>query len=354
MPRKRGRRRKSRGRRGFRPTAGSATPRSKSPTAVRKIVVASLSGFGASGPRAGQASYDIVAQATGGLMALTGFPDGPPVRGGGALGDFVGGLYLALGIVSALLDRDRTGRARVLDLSNQDAVFAITDSAATIYADIGVKSERVGNQHPFTAPYDAHQARDGAFALAEDMADWGFSLEEKYFLAAAVAGTVTDVERIDMNDFTGISLTISAQNIADANAADTIEIVGDGVMTRNGHNTYVPGTDNAWILSHGNLHPSLLGELKHNRQQGGVVDRLAVATRRLEADSLCRLDGGLVKSVTQASQHTEYLELTRCVEDHLEHDLAFDLFAARLLGVGGTRLGYDLDRGVRVLGGAFA
>ncbi len=126
-----------------------------------RLVVAALSGFGATGPRAGQASYDIVAQASGGLMAMTGFADGPPVRGGGALADFVGGLYLALGVVAGLRDRDRTGRGRVLDLSNQDAVFAITDSWATIAAGLGMHAERVGNQHSFSAPYDALEARDG-------------------------------------------------------------------------------------------------------------------------------------------------------------------------------------------------
>jgi CoA:oxalate CoA-transferase len=131
-----------------------------------RCVVASLSGFGATGPRAGQASYDIVAQATGGLLALTGFPDGPPVRGGGALGDFVGGLYLGLGITAALLERERTGVARVLDLSNQDAIFAITDSAATIFSGIGVAMTRVGNQHPFTAPYDCFETRDGHVVIA--------------------------------------------------------------------------------------------------------------------------------------------------------------------------------------------
>jgi CoA:oxalate CoA-transferase len=130
-----------------------------------RCVVASLSGFGASGPRAGQASYDIVAQATGGLLAITGFAEGPPVRGGGSLGDFVGGLYLGLGIAAALLERERTGRARVLDLSNQDAVFAITDSAATIFAGIGARMERLGNQHPFTAPYDAFATRDGGHVV---------------------------------------------------------------------------------------------------------------------------------------------------------------------------------------------
>ncbi len=126
-----------------------------------RLVVAALSGFGATGPRAGEVSYDIVAQAAGGLLAMTGFPDGPPVRAGGALADFVGGLFLALGVVSALLERERTGVARALDLSNQDAIFAITDSWATIAAGLGIHAERVGNQHSFTAPYDALEARDG-------------------------------------------------------------------------------------------------------------------------------------------------------------------------------------------------
>jgi len=126
-----------------------------------RCVVASLSGFGSTGPRAGEASYDIVAQAAGGLLAMTGFPDGPPVRGGGALADFVGGLWLGAGLLAALLERERTGRARALDLSNQDAIFAITDSAATIFHGLGVPSPRVGNQHPFTAPYDALETRDG-------------------------------------------------------------------------------------------------------------------------------------------------------------------------------------------------
>jgi len=126
-----------------------------------RLVVASLSGFGQTGPRAGEGSYDIVAQASGGLLAMTGFPDGPPVRAGGATGDFVGGLYLALGVVVALLERERTGIARVLDLSNQDCIFAIADSAATIYAGIGAKMERVGNAHPFSSPYDSFATRDG-------------------------------------------------------------------------------------------------------------------------------------------------------------------------------------------------
>jgi crotonobetainyl-CoA:carnitine CoA-transferase CaiB-like acyl-CoA transferase len=130
-----------------------------------RLIVAALSGFGQTGPRAGEASYDIVAQAAGGLLAMTGPEDGPPVRAGGALADFVGGLYLALGLLAALVERERTGRGRLLDLSNQDAIFAITDSAATIAAGLGVRTERLGNQHPFTAPYDAFEAKDGYVAI---------------------------------------------------------------------------------------------------------------------------------------------------------------------------------------------
>ena len=126
-----------------------------------RLVVASLSGFGKQGPRAGEASYDIVAQAAGGLLAMTGFPDGPPTRAGGALADFVGGLYLAVGVLAGLRARDRSGRAPVLDLSNQDCVFAIADSAVSIFHGIGERFERVGNQHPFTAPYDCYPTTDG-------------------------------------------------------------------------------------------------------------------------------------------------------------------------------------------------
>jgi CoA:oxalate CoA-transferase len=125
-----------------------------------RLVVASLSGYGRTGPRAGGASYDIVAQASGGFLAITGFED-TPVRGGGALADFVGGLYLALGIVAGICERDRAGTARALDLSNQDCMFAVTDSAASIFHGIGQHYERVGNQHPFTAPYDCYPTRDG-------------------------------------------------------------------------------------------------------------------------------------------------------------------------------------------------
>ncbi len=126
-----------------------------------RLIYAALSGFGHTGPYAERTSYDIIAQAMGGLMAITGFPDGPPVRGGGALGDFIGGVFTAVGILCALHYRQRTGKGQLVDVSNMDAVFSMLDNWPTVYATTGQRPQRMGSRHPFTAPYDCFQARDG-------------------------------------------------------------------------------------------------------------------------------------------------------------------------------------------------
>jgi CoA:oxalate CoA-transferase len=125
------------------------------------LIYAALSGFGHTGPYAGRTSYDIIAQAMGGLMDLTGFPDGPPTRGGGALGDFIGGVFTALGILCALHYRNRTGKGQMVDVSNMDAVFTMLDNWPSVYAMTGRRPQRSGNRHPFTAPYDCFRAQDG-------------------------------------------------------------------------------------------------------------------------------------------------------------------------------------------------
>jgi crotonobetainyl-CoA:carnitine CoA-transferase CaiB-like acyl-CoA transferase len=126
-----------------------------------RLIYAALSGFGQSGPYAQRTSYDIIAQAMGGLMALSGFPDGPPTRGGGALGDFIGGVFTALGVLCAVHYRDRTGKGQMVDVSNMDAIFSMLDNWPTIYGLTGQLPQRMGNRHPFTAPYDCFHAKDG-------------------------------------------------------------------------------------------------------------------------------------------------------------------------------------------------
>jgi crotonobetainyl-CoA:carnitine CoA-transferase CaiB-like acyl-CoA transferase len=126
-----------------------------------RLIYAALSGFGQTGPYAKRTSYDIIAQAMGGLMALTGFPEGPPTRGGGALGDFIGGVFLAVGILCAVHYRERTGEGQMVDVSNMDAIFSLLDSWPTVSGVTGRLPERTGNRHPFTAPYDCYHAKDG-------------------------------------------------------------------------------------------------------------------------------------------------------------------------------------------------
>jgi CoA:oxalate CoA-transferase len=131
-----------------------------------RLIVASMSGFGQTGPWAPRPSYDIVAQAAGGLMSLTGFPEAPPTRGGGSLGDYIQGLFGAIGVLAALNARSRTGRGQAVDVSSQDAVFSILDNWPAIHAATGRLPARVGNRHLATAPYDCFQARDGWVVIA--------------------------------------------------------------------------------------------------------------------------------------------------------------------------------------------
>ena len=125
-----------------------------------RLIVGSLSGFGQTGPWSRRPSYDIITQAAGGFMSLTGFPDDPPTRGGGSLGDYVQGLFGAIGILAAVVARHTTGRGQVVDVSGQDGMFSLLDNWPTLHAATGRLPLRVGNRHLATAPYDCYRARD--------------------------------------------------------------------------------------------------------------------------------------------------------------------------------------------------
>ncbi len=131
-----------------------------------RLIVASLSGFGQTGPWAERPSYDIITQAASGFMSLTGFPGNPPTRGGGSLGDYVQGLFGAIGVLAALCARARTGRGQAVDVSSQDAMFSLLDGWPGIFAASGRLPQQVGNRHLGTAPYDCYRARDGWVVIA--------------------------------------------------------------------------------------------------------------------------------------------------------------------------------------------
>ena len=131
-----------------------------------RLIYCSISGFGQDGPRSSQPGYDAVIQAEGGLMSVTGDPDGPPFRVGVAIADLVAGLLAAQGITLALLARARTGRGQHVDISMLDGVVSLLSYHASIYLTTGATSGRVGNRHATIAPYETFPARDGEFFLA--------------------------------------------------------------------------------------------------------------------------------------------------------------------------------------------
>jgi crotonobetainyl-CoA:carnitine CoA-transferase CaiB-like acyl-CoA transferase len=131
-----------------------------------RLVVASLSGFGQTGPWHDRPSYDIITQAVSGFMTLTGFPGNPPTRGGGSLGDYVQGLFGAIAVLGALVARDRTGRGQAVDVSSQDAMFTLLDQWPSIFAASGRLPKQVGNRHLAAVPYDCYRARDGWLVIA--------------------------------------------------------------------------------------------------------------------------------------------------------------------------------------------
>jgi len=130
-----------------------------------RLVHCSITGYGHDGPYRDRPSMDLVVQAISGLMAKTGFPDGPPTKVGVTIGDQVPGLYAALGILAALRERDRSGRGQFVDVAMLDALIALLwDEPLDEFEAQGVP-ERVGNTDPRGAPLDVFRCEDGWIAI---------------------------------------------------------------------------------------------------------------------------------------------------------------------------------------------
>jgi crotonobetainyl-CoA:carnitine CoA-transferase CaiB-like acyl-CoA transferase len=131
-----------------------------------KLVYCSISGFGQTGPRWREPGYDAVMQAEGGLMSITGAPDGAPFRLGVAIADIVSGMFAAHGILAALLARERSGCGQLVDIAMLDSVAALLTYQAGIFFATGAAPARMGNRHPTIVPYETFGASDGEFVLA--------------------------------------------------------------------------------------------------------------------------------------------------------------------------------------------
>jgi crotonobetainyl-CoA:carnitine CoA-transferase CaiB-like acyl-CoA transferase len=114
-----------------------------------RLVYASSSGFGQTGPLANFPAYDTIIQAMSGIMSVTGFPDGAPTRVGTSLSDLLGGLYMFSGIASALFARERTGKGAHVDIAMFDSTLAFLEQSLMEYVATGSVPKRIGNRHPY-------------------------------------------------------------------------------------------------------------------------------------------------------------------------------------------------------------
>lgn len=194
-----------------------------------RLVFASISGFGQTGPAAGRPAYDIVVQAASGLMHVTGEPDGEPTLIGESIADVVSGLFASWAILAAVHERTRTGRGRRLDVSMFDATMALQPLIVARALATGTAPMRVGNRHPLSAPFGAFRAADGSFVVAV--------LNEKLF--AALATTIGRPELSGDPRFASDSLRLANESAlraaieawsAELSARDAVaRLVGAGV-----------------------------------------------------------------------------------------------------------------------------
>jgi formyl-CoA transferase/CoA:oxalate CoA-transferase len=130
------------------------------------LIYVSISGFGQHGPRRNEPGYDAVAQAEGGLMSITGDPDGSAVRLGVAIADIAAGMFAFQGLLLALIARGTSGRGQLVDISLLDSVAALLTYQASRYLLTGDVPARTGNRHSAIAPYDTFETADGVLVLA--------------------------------------------------------------------------------------------------------------------------------------------------------------------------------------------
>ncbi|MBI2304063.1 MAG: CoA transferase [Chloroflexi bacterium] len=131
-----------------------------------RLVYLSLSGFGQSGPYASRGAYDVVIQALGGIMSLTGEENGNPTRVGVSVGDIIPALYAVVGILAALHRREVTGRGAYIDLAMMDALVAVVENALARYSATGEVPRPVGNRHPAITPFALFPSADGYIVVA--------------------------------------------------------------------------------------------------------------------------------------------------------------------------------------------
>ena len=159
-----------------------------------RLIYAATSGFGQTGPDRFRPALDVVVQGMGGIMSITGEPDGPPVRPGASLGDITGGLFTAIGVLAALQERERSGRGQMIDVSMLDCQISILENAFVRYFATGEVPKPLGTRHPVATPFQAFPTKDGYIVLA---LSWGVENQWELYCATIGRHDLIDDPRFD-------------------------------------------------------------------------------------------------------------------------------------------------------------
>jgi len=130
------------------------------------VIYAMCSGFGQTGPYKNKPAFDVIVQAMGGIISITGEPGRPPVRPGASLGDITAGLYMAVAILAALRERSVSGKGQMIDISMLDCQVALQENAFVRYLATGEVPEPLGTRHPVFTPFQVFPTSDGYIAVA--------------------------------------------------------------------------------------------------------------------------------------------------------------------------------------------
>lgn len=130
------------------------------------LIYAACSGFGQTGPYAHQGAYDMIIQGMGGIISITGEPDGPPVRVGTSISDITAALFTTIGVLSALHHRSQTGRGQFVDVAMLDSLVAVLENAVVRYFATGEAPKPLGARHPAITPFEAFASADGHVIIA--------------------------------------------------------------------------------------------------------------------------------------------------------------------------------------------
>jgi len=133
-----------------------------------RLVYASVSGFGQTGPYHGKPAFDVVVQALSGMMSVTGESDRPPARVGASIGDIGASLFAAVGVLAALQERSRTGRGTYVDVAMLDCQLALLENAVARFLNAGDLPRRLGSRHPLIAPFQAFPTSDEPLVVCVD------------------------------------------------------------------------------------------------------------------------------------------------------------------------------------------